>query len=188
MHQRLLFLFCLIGASTLASAQATPTASRLADLQLGVSVSGAIPDYGTEAWHGYGFYGDLDFVHHLGLEIDFHQLSGPHPVLYERTYEIGPHFSFPIRQRFLPYAKAMVGRGVFNFPGTNASGQSVQVANLAYNMYSFGGGLDLKLRPGLNIRLIDYEYQRWPGFPPHGLNPNVFSIGVAYHFHGNLTK
>ncbi|RXH55909.1 outer membrane protein [Granulicella sibirica] len=187
-HRLILLLLFLIAALPKSHAQATPTASRIADLQLGVSVSGAIPDYGTNVWHGYGFYGDLDVAHHLGLEIDFHQLSGPYPVLYERTYEIGPRFVFAVRQRFAPYGKALYGRGVFNFPGTNASGQSVEVANLAYNTYTLGGGLDFKLRPGINLRLIDYEYQRWPSFPAHGLNPNVFSFGVAYHFHGGMTK
>jgi hypothetical protein len=169
------------------SAQASPTASRVADLQAGVTFSYARPDYGKN-WKGYGFYADLDVRRHLGLEFDFHQLSGPNPVLYERTYEIGPRFLYPIHDRFIPYAKAMYGRGVFNFAGTDSSGNAVQVANLAYNLYTVGGGLDIKTIRGLNIRAIDCEYQTWPNFPPHGLTPAVFSFGVAYHFHGGLTR
>ena len=187
MPRQILLLLFLTAASASADPQATPTASRVADLQLGASVSGAIPDYGTNTWHGYGFYGDFD-LYRLGLEFDFHQLSGPYPVLYERTYEIGPRFVLPVYHRFYPYAKALYGRGVFNFPGTNSSGQSVEVANLAYNIYTLGGGVDFHLRSGINLRLIDYEYQRWPNFPPHGLNPNVLTFGVAYHFHSGMTK
>ena len=31
-----------------------------------------------------------------------------------------------------------------------------------------------------NLR-VDFESQRWLSFPPHGLTPNVFSFGIAYH-------
>ena len=190
LHKFLIFVVLgdLCGASFHAArAQATPTASRFADLQAGVTFSFANPDYGTN-WHGYGAYADLDLRYRLGLEFDFHQLSGPNPVLYERTYEIGPRISYPIKYRFIPYAKAMYGRGVFNFAGTDPSGNAVQIANLAYNITSFGGGVDVKTIRGLNLRVIDYEHQRWGSFPPHGLTPGVFSFGVAYHFHGNLTR
>ena len=177
--------FC--ACSSRARAQAAPTASRVADLQAGVTFSFANPDYGTD-WHGYGAYADLDLRYRLGLEVDFHQISGPNPVLYERTYEIGPRISYPIKYRFVPYAKAMYGRGVFDFAGTDTSGNAVQIANLAFNIASFGGGVDVKTIRGLNIRVVDYEHQTWPSFPPHGLTPGVFSFGVAYHFHGNLTR
>jgi opacity protein-like surface antigen len=49
-------------------------------------------------------------------------------------------------------------------------------------MYTFGGGADFHVRRSLNIR-ADYEYQTWMGFPIADLHPNVFTIGVAYHFH-----
>ena len=191
MSHKLIVLICLSAVWAarlpLGLAQATATASRIADLQAGVTFSYAQPDYGTN-WHGYGAYADLDLRYRLGLEFDFHQLSGPNPVLYERTYEIGPRLSYSIRDRFIPYAKAMYGRGVFNFAGTDTSGNAVQIANLAYNITSFGGGLDIKTIRGLNVRAFDYEYQRWGSFPPHGLTPGVFSFGVAYHFHGGLTR
>jgi len=182
--KRFLVLVALAGICTLAAAQASPTATRRADLQLGGTFSYAQPDYGTNNLHGFGFYGDLDLKYHLGIEIDFHHLSGPDPILYERTYEIGPRYIYPIHERFVPYAKVMYGRGVFNFPGHTFTGQEVNVANLAYNIYSGGGGLDVKILPSLNIRVVDFEYQRWPGFPPNAINPIVFSFGAAYHFHG----
>ncbi len=185
MFKNLALLTITLLAPAIVHAQATATASRKADLQVGATFTLAAPNYGTDHWKGYGFFADLDFRQHFGLEAAFHQASESSSIRYERTYEIGPRVLFPIHQRFVPYAKAMVGRGVFNFAGTDSN---TQVANLAFNMASFGGGLDIKIRPGLNVRAFDFEYQTWPSFPPRGLNPSVFSFGVAYHFHGGLTK
>lgn len=191
-----LFVAIALAAASL-HGQAVATASRLADLQVGATFSAASPDYtasiynlaqptkGELNWHGYGAYADLGLRYHLGLEFAFHQLSGPDPVLYERTFEIGGRYLIPIR-RFEPYGKAMIGRGVFNFAAINASGQSEQIANLGYNTQALGGGLDLRLLPGLNIRVVDYEYQKWDNFPPNKLNPQILSFGVAYHFHGAM--
>ena len=187
--------------------QAVPTASRLADLQIGASFSLADSNYTNSVanpgntndvynlaqptgnsinWHGYGAYVDLDLRQHYGLELNFHQVSGADPTLYERTFQAGVRYLYPIRFRFVPYAKAMEGRGIFNFAAVDANGQSFRIANVAYNTQSIGGGLDLRLLPGLNVRLFDYEYQVWDKFPPNKLNPQVLSFGVAYHFHGRM--
>ena len=71
----------------------------------------------------------------------------------------------------------MYGRGVFNFTQNGTT-----TANLAYNMFVGGVGLDYKIIPSLNAR-ADFEYQDWLSFPPNGLTPNVLTIGLAYHFH-----
>jgi len=68
----------------------------------------------------------------------------------------------------------MYGRGVYNFPQGRA--------NIAYDIYTFGGGADLAVKRSINVRL-DYEYQNWAGFPLGTLHPSVVTIGVAYHFH-----
>lgn len=193
------FILAFLTAS-LVHAQAVATASRKADLQVGVDFSVADPNYANDVyqlaqptsgdlhWHGYGAYVDLDLRYHLGLEFDFHQLSGPDPVLYERTFEVGGRYLYPLRHGLVPYGKAMVGRGIFNFAATDATtAKSVQIANLGYNTQTLGGGLDLRLRPGLHVRLFDYEYQIWDDFPPNKLTPQVISFGVAYHFHGPIT-
>jgi opacity protein-like surface antigen len=180
-------------------AQTDPTESRAGDLQIGGGYSYAQPDYGTKNLSGFNFYGTFDFRDFLGLEANFHQVSsGDASKIYERTYEVGPrlvrHFG-----RYGPYAKLLLGRGVFNYPPdcldkttflpTSCSSSNVDpsttgaAANLAYNEIAAGFGVDIDITRRINARL-DYEYQDWLGFTPNGLTPQVYSVGVAYHFGG----
>jgi opacity protein-like surface antigen len=69
----------------------------------------------------------------------------------------------------------MVGRGDFNYPYSEA--------NLAYNLFAGGAGADFKVGQYLRVR-AEYEYQKWSSFPNGGLNPQIVTIGVAYHFAG----
>ena len=168
------FLACTSGA---VFGQARSTASRAGDLQVGGSYSSANSDYLANRIRGFGFYADFDFREHLGVEVDFHQLSDPNSgsaatMVYERSYEAGVRY-FRDYNRFKPYARVSYGRGVFNFPNS--------VANLAYNMGVIAGGVDVKTYKRINVR-AEYEYQRWLSFPPDGLNPTMLTIGVAYHF------
>ena len=124
-------------------------------------------------------YATLDFTNHFGGEFVIHQAdSGQGDQLYERTYELGARY-FRNYGRLKPYVKAMYGRGVFNFPNN--------VANLAYNLFTGGAGVDVEVLPYLNVR-ADYEYQTWLSFPPRGLNPQLLTFGVAYHFPGGLQR
>ena len=159
--------------------QSMPTASRRADLQVGVGFVGDSSDYDTKLSKGFAFYTTLDLRSHLGGEFVIHQANSSQSTgIYERTYEIGPRY-FRTYGNFAPYAKAMYGRGVFNFPNN--------VANLAYNILSGGVGVDIRVLDFLNVRL-DYEYQDWLSFPPNGLTPQVYTVGVAYHFPGKLRR
>jgi hypothetical protein len=165
-------------------AQVAPAATRGGrELQAGASFDLGHSDYGTSTLRGLGFYTTDDFRPHLGVELNFHQLydSNSKTAIYERTYEVGPRYSLkfgPLR----PYAKLMIGRGVFQFPPDPLHPKNGPVANLAYTMWSGGFGADYRVKPSMNIR-VDYELQRWSGFPPNGLSPRVLSLGVAYHFH-----
>jgi opacity protein-like surface antigen len=169
----LVFILCI---STCAHAQSSPTASRAGDLQIGGGFIYAHSDYNFTPITLYGGAGYIDFANrpHWGGEFDFHQTkSSADSTVYERTYEIGPRI-FIQRGRLIPYAKIMYGRGVYNFHNN--------VANVAYNIYTFGGGFDYELRRSINLR-ADYEYQTWMSFPITDLHPSVVTIGVAYHFH-----
>jgi opacity protein-like surface antigen len=166
------------GCGCAAFAQGNSTISRIGDLQLGGGYTSANSDYLANRINGYTFYGDFDFFHNLGVEVDFHDVSDSPTKIYERTYEVGVRY---VRHygRLGPYAKLLVGRGQFNFAQNEAM--------FAYNMYSIGGGIDVAILPRVNIR-GDYEYQSWHSFQPNGLTPQVITIGVAYHFpSGNLS-
>jgi opacity protein-like surface antigen len=172
----LLALGIAICAPITASAQTRETASRVGDLQIGGGFVFGNSNFNFNPVHliGGAVYTTFDKRNWWGGEFDFRN-SKPtsDSTVYERTYEIGPRV-FINRGGFTPYAKVMYGRGVYNF--------SNNIANVAYNMYTFGGGADFHVRRSLNIR-ADYEYQTWMGFPIADLHPNVFTIGVAYHFH-----
>lgn len=163
-----------IGQQTLG--QGLPTATRAGDLQLGGGFNFARSGYNFTPIHliGESFYTTFSWKPHWGGEFDFHNVKATEDsTVYERTYEIGPRI-FIHRGAVTPYAKVMYGRGVYNF--------SQSRANIAYNIYTYGAGLDLAVRRSINVR-ADYEYQNWMGFPLGTLHPSVVTLGVAYHFH-----
>ncbi len=177
-------LICLVGFTVARlHGQASPTASRVGDLQIGAMFNLANTDYRPENFKGFGFYSTYDFKYHVGIEGEFHKINDPDAAegIYERTYEIGPRYVLHYR-RFAPYAKVMYGRGVFNYPPVFGDPKIGPIANLAYNIFAIGGGVDYHVLPGLNVR-ADYEYQQWLSFPPNGLTPKIFSVGAAYRFH-----
>ena len=197
----LAFALVLMAASSSAAfAQADSTVSRVGDPQLGGGYTSANSDYLANRVRGFNLYGDFDFTRHYGIEANFHQVSDPQPVshVYERTYEIGGRYVYHYH-RYAPYAKVLVGRGVFNFPpdclalGTNqpvsCTASNVNpattgsAANLAYNIIGLGGGLDVSVTRRINVR-VDFEHQDWFGFQNSSLQPNLISVGVAYHFSG----
>ncbi len=178
--------FSLLAVSALAlvapalQAQARPTATRAGDLQVGGGFSLGKADYDTPRIRGGSIYASFDFKEHFGAEIDFHQANTASPdTLYERSYEVGGRY---VRHYgiFNPYARLMYGRGVFNY--------EFNEANLAYNQADAGIGVDINVARRINVR-ADYEYQNWFGFKGNlnnpdssQLNPQLFTIGAAYHF------
>jgi opacity protein-like surface antigen len=180
-----LFLVMVACISARAYGQANPTADRAGDLQIGLGYTSATSEYltntaapvpnpyFTDRIRGFAFYTDFDFRPHWGAELNFHQLNSPVTGdVYERTYEFGGRY---VRHygRVAPYAKGLYGRGVFNFYQDEA--------NLAYNMLVGGAGIDVAATRRVNIR-VDYEYQHWMSFQFSGLNPQLITIGAAYHF------
>jgi hypothetical protein len=174
--KRILIFLVLLGGTSMLHAQASPTASRRGDLQVGVGYTYANTDYVPNWVSGGTAYFTYDFKPHLGVEGAFRFVKDGPTNIYEKSYEIGGRYHRTYKERWVPYGRVMYGRGVFNFASFG-----VTTANLAYNMIAGGVGVDYKLRPYLNVR-ADYEYQNWFGFPPNGLNPQLVTIGVAYHF------
>jgi opacity protein-like surface antigen len=179
LHSRVALILAALLACAIpvtARAQSLPTASRAADLQVGGGFVIARSAYNFTPIHLYGasIYADLAIRPHWGAEFDFHHTKASEDsTIYERTYELGPRV-FLTRGALTPYAKVLYGRGVYNFRNNTA--------NVAYNMYTFGGGADFAVTRSINVR-GDYEYQNWMGFPLGTLHPSVATIGVAWHFH-----
>ena len=164
----------LAAASISAFGQVRSTASRLGDMQIGGGYSIAKADYLTNRIKGFNFYTDFDFKPNWGVELNFHQLNdNTGTQVYERTYEFGGRYTRRYFGIVNPYVKGLYGRGVYNY--------SQSQANLAYNMLIGGGGIDFAVHKRVNVR-VDYEYQHWMSFPYSGLNPQVFTVGAAYHF------
>ncbi len=175
MPTRIIVFFTLLGATSIARAQALPTGSRTGDLKAGGGFSTANSDYG-DRYNGGAAYIDFDFRPHLGVEGEFHFVKDS-TDLYEKTYEAGGRYFHPYKKRWVPYAKVLYGRGVFNFPPL-ADGFR---ANLAYNLIAGGVGVDYKAKPWLYVR-ADWEYQKWFDFQNSSLSPSILTIGAAYRF------
>jgi hypothetical protein len=171
---RVVLFFGLLGAAPMLLSQSTPTAERVGDLKIGGAFSSANSDYGGR-YNGGAAYVNFDFLPHIGVEGEFHFVKDPNN-LYEKTYEVGPRYYRNYR-KISPYAKAMYGRGVFNYPAFADGFQP----NLAYNLAAVGVGADYKLLPYLYVR-ADWEYQVWFGFQNSSLTPSILTVGAAYHF------
>ena len=174
MLTRVIIFIGLLGAAPMLHAQAAPTASRIGDLKIGGGFSTANSDYGGR-YNGGAAYVNFDFRPHIGVEGEFHFVKDSND-LYEKTYEVGGRY-FRTYKRFVPYAKAMYGRGVFNFPLLPNGSR----ANLGYNLMAGGLGVDYRVKPWLYVR-ADGEYQNWFGFQNSSLSPSILTIGAAYHF------
>ncbi len=104
---RLTLLFLLGGAPTLLG-QASPTASRAADVQIGVGYTLARPGYVQQTFQGFAAYADIDLNLHLGVEAEFHQANSTNgDQSYQRTYEAGGRY-FRTYGPLVPYVKAML--------------------------------------------------------------------------------
>jgi hypothetical protein len=172
---RILVFIALVGGTSMLHAQASPTASRVGDLKIGGGFTNANTDYVPNRVNGGSAYIDFDFRQHIGIEGEFHFVKDSTTNIYEKSYLIGGRY-FRTYNKFVPYGKIMYGRGVFNF-----ASYGVTTANLAYNMFVGGVGVDYKALPWLYVR-GDFEYQKWLSFPPSGLTPTMVTVGAAYHF------
>jgi opacity protein-like surface antigen len=125
-------------------------------------------------------YGTFDLNNHIGVEGDVHlaSLFKSYFDYKENSYDAGLRYAWHYR-RYSPYGKALVGFGSASAPNPNQIvGGSTPGT---YFLFALGGGLDYSLSNKINAR-ADFEYQRWPNFPPHGLTPPLFNVGVAYRF------
>jgi opacity protein-like surface antigen len=184
--------------------QAKPSAARSSELQVGGAFVADYPDYTRHKFYGYGFYADLDFGAHFGVEAEFHQANdrtvnpNTNKVVpqYQRTVEGGLRYHRTYG-RLQPYAKAMYGYGVMEYPPYPLPADpTVSAATIGYNFFGLGTGLDYAVSTHISIR-TDFEYQIWfpssnPLLPidslvgkgglPNGLTPILYTGGIAWRF------
>ena len=189
MKRPIVVFFLFLACARLASSQARPTATRTGDLQIGGGFVADFPDYTKHKFYGYGFYGDFDFIDHLGVEGEFRSATDSIIPQSQKTYEVGPRY-FRRYGRFIPYAKALVGHGSEGYPPF--SGSTTSAGSAGYNFFGLGTGVDIPLTYHMIVR-TDFEYQRWfasttPGALndigglPRGLTPILYTGGVAWRF------
>ena len=174
---------CLLCAGILtARAQVVPSATR-DRFTLSVGGIGSVfqPDYGgrgvaeagPHALLGAGAYVDFGTRRWLQFEAEgrwlrFNQFAD----IYEDNYLIGPRIPVGQYGRWTPYGKALFGWGKMNFQYGYAYGRFADIA--------LGGGVDYKLSPRLNVRVLDFEYQFWPNWVEGTLKPYGASVGIGY--------
>jgi opacity protein-like surface antigen len=158
--------------------QAIPTASRIGAIQVGVGGSLTNPDYAQKNIGQITFFADYNLAHNLGVEGVIHYSVNTPTDISENSYMAGVRYIVR-RKRFEPYGKVLFGVGHFGLQ----SGNFVNPNTATYFEYAVGGGLDIHATRHINVRAIDFEAQKWPGFATHGLSPLTGTIGVAYVFH-----
>jgi opacity protein-like surface antigen len=162
-----------------ARAQATAAATRGGIVQAGIGYTNSGQDEYKQRLQGMTIYGTMDLNAHLGIEADVHMASifKSYFQYKEQSYDVGLRYAYH-RRRFVPYAKGMIGIG----RATAASPTQIYAGNVpnTYMLFAVGGGLDYSLTDRINVRAVDFEYQRWPNFVPHGLTPSLLTFGVAY--------
>ncbi|HEX3569483.1 MAG TPA: porin family protein, partial [Acidobacteriaceae bacterium] len=144
--------------STLAHAQANPTATRLSHVQIGGGYSYARTDYGQRGDKGLTVFADYDIGVHFGAEANYHHTSISTPDnVSEKSFTVGPRFILR-KYHFRLYGKGFIGLGHINAPLTPVNRL---VADETDFLIGGGGGVEYQLTDHLTIRPADVEYQRW---------------------------
>jgi hypothetical protein len=157
-------------------AQAVSTGTKTPGLQAGAGILYLNNDYGKSD-QGVSAWVDANLNALLGLEAEAHLGTLISPSDYgENSFLVGPRLGVKSGKGLL-YAKAMIGRGdfIYDRPG--------QTRSASYNLYAFGAGLDYRISPSLNLRVVDAEFQTWGSFKPNGLTPYAISTGLMYIIH-----
>ena len=169
---------CVLSMSTWVHAQATPTASRISSIALGVGGTLINPDFAQSHIGAITFFGDYNLPYNLGIEGVIHYSVNTPSDVSENSYIIGPRYILR-HKRVEGYAKVLLGVGHFGLQ----QGSFANPNTATYFEYALGGGLDIHVARHINIRAIDLEIQKWPGFHPNSLSPWGGTIGVSYVIH-----
>ncbi len=163
-----------------AFAQALPTGSGPgAYVIVGGTFSDFQADFGSRTIQGASIYADSNLTWRLGVETEARRMvypsfAGNQPS--QSTLLAGPRWSLR-PAGFVPYVKLLVGGARFDFSYNYQTGNYFVVAP--------GAGIDLRLGQRVRLRLIDFEYQVWPGFTYGSMHPYGVSVGISYQILGS---
>jgi opacity protein-like surface antigen len=135
---------------------------------------------GVTAWANYAVPYTPRALRGLALEVEGRDINFNRPAALVRmrqdTLLGGVSYTWRQYRNFHPYAKGLLGIGSIDFPPSGTYSHDTRT------VFAPGGGLEYRAFRSLWVR-ADYEYQFWPKlFGPHTLDPNGFTIGVAYDF------
>ncbi len=139
---------------------------------VGVGAAGFNSGYGQQRIVGPTVYLDANLYRRVGFEAEartlrFHTSEDLRQTTYLAGIRLTTH-----RYNVRPYTKLLAGVGVMTFPFHDAHGRYLVVAP--------GAGLDWRTRRnGLQVRLLEVEYQYWPGFTFGPLRSWGVSSGVS---------
>ena len=153
-------------------AQAVPTGVYKSHIEAGVGAMYLNNDYSERKNGGLTIWGDYDFTHLIGAEVEAHfgGIITPDDI-GENSYLIGPRLMYHKRKLTI-YGKLMLGRGTITNQLYNQSS--------SYNIVpAYGGGVEYRLSHHLQAR-VDLEDQKWPDFEPNTLSPLAISFGIMY--------
>jgi hypothetical protein len=178
MFRNLFVSVVVAGLCISAWSQAKPVAEA-GRWQVGVGVSVGLPDYAPSSYiTGGSLFATYDIGSRYGLVVEAHDLNLSTPKgVGQTSFLIGPHYGFS-QGRFHFYVKVLAGAGLLQrHAGFYASNMTD-----VYEVFAGGWGMEYALTHHLNLRLLDFEYQAWPGVKPNGLTPWVGTYGVNYRF------
>jgi len=166
-----------LAIARVANGQALPTATGPgAYVIVGGTYSEFQADYGSRAISGASVYVDSNYIWRYGVETEARRMAYPNFGERQTTLLSGLRWSFRPKG-FVPYAKLLVGGGRFDFPYGFGYGNYFVVAP--------GAGVDLRVGEKIRLRLVDFEYQEWPGFTFGSLHPYGVSAGISYQVLGS---
>ena len=173
----LLAVALLVAVACSARAQSPESAvGDWSSLAVGGSFNASRIQYGQRWLLGGTAFVDANFTWRYGIEGETNwETMRQFEQIHATTYLIGPRFQLAgmgQNAQWRPYAKFLAGDGYFNFPYHYAWGN--------YFVMAPGAGMDYRVNSRIRLRLVDVEYQYWPGFTYGSMTNLNVSAGVRY--------
>jgi hypothetical protein len=156
---------------------------------IGAGASNMDVDWGHNRMYGFTVWGQWRPRPKGGLLTGFGVDAEVKNIAYDRPKSLpdnfkqtvgsgGPMYTLRILRDFQVYGKGTVGFGSIDFRSP-----SPYYTHDTRNVYSAGGGFNLRIHRQLWVR-ADYEYQGWPHLfsNTHWLDPQGFTLGFMYDF------